>query len=142
MEREVLTREQWDQKWWEVFLLSRRKDPTADLTKLHAAVTKWMVSHHGPRPDAPSSGPGVIGLLKAGLQIRKLTQMKLKFSPGLLAASIAAAATGFGAAYNAALDAQSASGIAIAASEWINIIVGTVLPFAAIFLHKDEAPKV
>ena len=52
-----MTKDEWDELWWEEFLRRRKADPTRDLLELHGEVRKWMERTYGPQPAAVRTGP-------------------------------------------------------------------------------------
>jgi hypothetical protein len=53
-----MTRQEWDQLWWEEFLALRRENPNKDLLLLHKATTAYMDKRYGARPPAvQEAGP-------------------------------------------------------------------------------------
>jgi hypothetical protein len=53
-----MTRQEWDQLWWEQFLKLRREDPSKDLLLLHKVTTTYMEKRYGARPpEAQKAGP-------------------------------------------------------------------------------------
>lgn len=139
-----MTKQEWEQKWWEEFLKFRRSSPTAPLLKVHAATTKFMQQKYGPCPKDNSTlkGPGVIGLIKGGLLVRKIASMPFKFDLKTFAAAVAAGASAFGGAYGLAILEQSAGGTAVVSAEWFNIAWVVLSAAAAAFYNSAPKPPV
>lgn len=116
-----LTKKEWDAQWSRVYNLTwdKTRDPRKSFDNAH----RVMNSNFGPRPEEPSR-PGLLtGIVKTGLQIRKVSKMT---KPSVLAvsAAIAAAASAFGAAFALA----NGDGV-VTLAEWLTIAVATIPAF-------------
>lgn len=52
-----MTQREWDSKWMDVFIASRKKDPASELLKMHQATTEYMVKQYGSRPSGEPGPP-------------------------------------------------------------------------------------
>jgi len=135
-----MTPEEWELKWRELFRQARFANPTASLQDVQKAVLEYMRLHY-PRPESPKadpslSKPGVVSVVKLGLQIKRGASM-FKFTPTLIAAALVAGASAFGAAYNIAL-----SDAVVTTAEWVSIVWAVITAVTGVFFQTKPTPPV
>lgn len=129
-----MTREKWDELWWELYhaLVKVGNPPDKAFKEAH----RRMQRTHGPRPESELSGPGLLDLINLGLIARKVLKMT-KPSVTAIVAAIGAAASAFGAAYSIA----TGDGV-ITTVEWVSIVWATASALiAGLFQSPTKPPQ-
>ena len=73
-----MTKQEWDQLWWEEFLKLRKENPASELILVHKATTQYMTKKYGDCPPAVhEAGPPwwmKLGALAIGVPMDWLTK--------------------------------------------------------------------
>lgn len=140
-----MTRQQWDQLWWEEFLKFRRDEPTKDLTLLHKATTQYMNTRYGVRPaEEKEAGPPFwmkLGALAIGVPMGFLGSIwtKLNGYKTLFGAIITAVAY-LVAGLPVILPVFGLEAVLVAKVAGIGLTVVGILHKVYKFLYKEEHP--
>ncbi len=58
-----MTRSEWDEKWWEVYLHLRQQNPSEPISNSHRLAREYMLKHYGARPEGVAGPPWWMNLV-------------------------------------------------------------------------------
>lgn len=74
-----MTRQEWDNIWWEEFLRLRRENPPSrDIGLIHKEANQNVIKKHGERPEVEGKGPPWwtrIGAIAIGVPMDQVTKL-------------------------------------------------------------------